>query len=114
MAFDKNFQQSTWLREIELLKQRLQLLCSCDHFGKYVCLKEQHCVKSIHIRSFSGPYFSVFGLNTGKYGPEKLRIWTILTQCRLNSLDTFLHLGGDDIMVNKKLSKSLQIIEQLY
>ena len=20
---------------------------------------------------FSGPYFSVFGLNTGKYGPEK-------------------------------------------
>ena len=22
-------------------------------------------------RVFSGPYFSVFGLNTGKYGPEK-------------------------------------------
>ena len=22
-------------------------------------------------RAFSGPYFSVFGLNTGKYGPEK-------------------------------------------
>ena len=29
-----------------------------------------HCVKSIRIRSFSGPYFSAFGLNTGKYGPE--------------------------------------------
>ena len=39
-----------------------------------------HCVKSVHIRSFSGLYFSAFGLNTeylsvfspnaGKYGPE--------------------------------------------
>ena len=43
------------------------------------------CVKSVQIRSFSGPYFPVFGLNTeiygyeisvfspntGKYGPEK-------------------------------------------
>ena len=25
-----------------------------------------HCVKSVQIRSFSGPYFPVFGLNTGK------------------------------------------------
>ena len=25
-------------------------------------------------------FFSLFGLNTGKYGPEKLRIWTIFTQ----------------------------------
>ena len=54
-----------------------------------------HCVKSIHIRSFSGPYFIAFGLNTEwyrstylsvfsqnvwKYGPEKLRIWTLFTQ----------------------------------
>ena len=23
------------------------------------------------VRVFSGPYFTVFGLNTGKYGPEK-------------------------------------------
>ena len=32
-----------------------------------------HCVKSVQIRSFSGPYFpiSVFSPNTGKYGPEK-------------------------------------------
>ena len=37
-------------------------------------------MKSVQIRSFSGPYFPVFGLNTetygvspntGKYGPEK-------------------------------------------
>ena len=26
---------------------------------------------------FSGPYFLVFGMNAGKYGQKKLRIWTI-------------------------------------
>ena len=30
-----------------------------------------HCVKSVQIRSFFGPYFLVFSPNTGKYGPEK-------------------------------------------
>ena len=45
-----------------------------------------HCVKSVRIRSSSGPYFPAFGLNTerysvaGKYGPEKLRIRTLFTQ----------------------------------
>ena len=29
------------------------------------------------IQSFSGPYFPVFGLNIGKYGPEKLHKVTI-------------------------------------
>ena len=30
-----------------------------------------HCVKSVQIRSFSGPHFPEFGLSTEKYGPEK-------------------------------------------
>ena len=30
-----------------------------------------HCVKSVQIQSFSGPYFPVFSPNTGKYGPEE-------------------------------------------
>ena len=30
-----------------------------------------HCVKSVQIRRFSGPYFPVFSPNTGKYRPEK-------------------------------------------
>ena len=30
-----------------------------------------YCVKSVQIRSFFCPYFPVFRLNTGKYGPEK-------------------------------------------
>ena len=28
-------------------------------------------MKSVRIRSFSGPYFPVFSPNAGKYGPEK-------------------------------------------
>ena len=32
---------------------------------------------------FSGPYFPVFSPNTGKYGLEKLRVWTLLTQCMI-------------------------------
>ena len=39
-----------------------------------------HCVESIRIRSFSGPVLSP---NTGKLGPEKHRIRTPSTQCRL-------------------------------
>ena len=38
--------------------------------SKNICLVER-CMKSVQIRSFSGPYFPLFGLNTGKHGPEK-------------------------------------------
>ena len=34
----------------------------------YLGLWLTHCVKSVRIRSFSGPYFPTFGLNTEKYG----------------------------------------------
>ena len=30
---------------------------------------------------FSAPYFSLFSSNEGKYGPEKLCIWTLFTHC---------------------------------
>ena len=33
-------------------------------------LKQHRYVKSVQIRSISGPYFPVFKQNTGKYGPE--------------------------------------------
>ena len=32
---------------------------------------QHHCMKSVQIQSFSGPYFPAFVLNAGKYGPEK-------------------------------------------
>ena len=34
-------------------------------YGNY-----EHCVKMSKYGVISGPYFSVFGLNTGKYRPE--------------------------------------------
>ena len=33
-----------------------------------VFVNEQHCVKSVHIWSYSGPHFPAFGRNTERYG----------------------------------------------
>ena len=51
----------------------------------------KHCVKSVRIRSYSGPHFPVFGLNTEKYSlsfhiqPECEKMRTSITPNR----DTF-------------------------
>ena len=52
----------------------------------YDSLWHIHCGKSVSIRSYSGPYFPVFELNTERYGVEnteqkKLPIWALFTQC---------------------------------
>ena len=50
-----------------------------------------HCVKSVRIRSFSGPHFPAFGLNTGKYGVS-LRIQSECGKIRTRkspNMDTF-------------------------
>ena len=44
-------------------------------FGYNIC--DVHCVKSVQIRSFFGPYFPAFGLNTDQ---KKLRIRTFFRQ----------------------------------
>ena len=46
---------------------------------KLMKMIDYHYVKSVGIRSFSGP-------NSGKYGPEKIRIRTLFTQCIVRSL----------------------------
>ena len=33
----------------------------------YPLTRAKHCVKSVQIRSYSGPYFPTFGLNTERY-----------------------------------------------
>ena len=59
-------------------------------------LANHHCVKSARIRSYSGPYFSVYGLNTEKYSLS-LRIqsecWKIRTRITPNT-DTFYAVHG--------------------
>ena len=65
-----------------LARQGERNFCCSSVFTKY------HYMKSAPIRSFFGPYFPAFGLNTrdtkfspnaGKYGPEKLRTLTRFT-----------------------------------
>ena len=61
-----------------------------------ICLKIEysetlHCVKSVQIWSFSGPYFPVFGMNTKIYGIN-LRIQSKYGKIRTREtpyLDTF-------------------------
>ena len=40
----------------------------------------KHCVKSVRIGSFCGPYFAAFSPNEGKYRAENLRIRTLFMQ----------------------------------
>ena len=50
-----------------------------------------NCVKSVRIRSFSGPYFPAFGLNTGRY-VVSLRIQSKCRKIRTRktpNMDTF-------------------------
>ena len=47
-----------------------------------------HCVKSVHIRSCSCPYFPAFGLNTERYFVSQSRWGKIRTRITLNT-DTF-------------------------
>ena len=60
------------------------LTLQCIDYSWYIYISTlmgvpQHCVKSVHIRRFSGPYFPAFRLNTERYAkwgkcrPEKLR-----------------------------------------
>ena len=60
-----------------------------DHFAKLPTCKvsnfnEAHTAWKVSEHGFFfGPYFSVFGQNTGKYEPRKLRNETIFTQRQL-------------------------------
>ena len=77
---------------------RKKISNSCQKCGVFVykdCFESFHTrsevllsqyVKSVCIRTFSGPYFPTFGLvispNAGKYGPKKLWIRTLFTRCQ--------------------------------
>ena len=62
------------------------ILNVCLRFWILLSIVSQ-CVGSVRIRRFSGPFFSRIrteyeeNSNAGKYGPEKLRIWTLFIQC---------------------------------
>ena len=54
ISFDQNFNEE----QMDLLAR-----CVSDDVRK-VCTRNIHCVKSVRIRSYSGPCFPAFGLNT--------------------------------------------------
>ena len=47
-------------------QESLKFIAAFRLTDKEACLL--HCVKSVRIRSYSGPYFPTFGLNTERYG----------------------------------------------
>ena len=71
-----------------------------------------HCVKSVRIRSFFGPYFHAFGLNTEKYGvslriqPEYKKIRTrknhAVQDIELNSCSGFAKVASVRSLYNKE------------
>ena len=103
-------------------------------------IKKWQYVKSVHIRSFSGPYFTVFALNTekygvslriqsvfsvftpysvnaGKYGPEKLRIRALFTefgQTFFKNLTVFIPQGFQSMFGHFSLLCMKQLIIMSY
>ena len=72
------------------------------------------CVKSVHIRSFSGPYFPTFGLNTERYSVSlsiQIECGKIRTRKTPNT-DTFhaLAMIADNIAMGAKSASSYTII----
>ena len=60
-------------------------------FINYLHSKKIHCVESVRIRSYSGPYFPAFGLNTERYSVS-LRIQSECEKMRTRitpNTDTF-------------------------
>ena len=41
---------------------------TCGSCDSLIWWRDRHCVKSVHIRNYSGPYIPAFGLNMERYG----------------------------------------------
>ena len=50
-----------------LLRSSILLKTVYNFLYIYTSCRRKHCVKSVRIRSFSGPYFPAFGLSTERY-----------------------------------------------
>ena len=56
----------------------------CEFFQDICFIKHQwtaafHCMKSVHIWSYSGPYFPLLGLNNSEYGQFLRSVWSSLS-----------------------------------
>ena len=64
----------------------------------------EHCVKSVHIRSYSGPHFPAFGLNTERYSVS------IRTQSERGKIRTRITSNTDTFLAEENSSKNHSII----
>ena len=71
-----------------------------------------HCVKSVQIRRFSGPYFAVLSPITGKYEPEKtpyldtfhvVIIKSDIFQFTIHTVNTVYHWNGNISFLEPKI-----------
>ena len=79
-----------------------------NHTSNFNISKNLHCMKSVRIQSYSGPYFPDFGLNTERYGVS-LRIFSSATSS-IKSHE--LVIDQNNKLSNLKLSR--QLIQQLF
>ena len=76
-----------------------------------VIFAEEHCVKSVRIQSFSGPYFAAFGLNAERYGIS-LRIQSKCEKIRARKIpntDTFHAVEFTNIVT--LIDENLQLLK---
>ena len=76
---------SALFKSIAFSRWRILLLSIHLPLQKIQLPSTMHCVKSVRIRSFSGPCFPAFGLNTERYSVEILRISPYSVRIRENT-----------------------------
>ena len=112
----------------EILNGKLHFLCSEGLWGSDSIFKIgkfthcPHCVKTVRIRSYSGPYFSALGLNTERFGVS-LRIQSECGEIRsVNSVNVRKNFATLKIFTLRKRARKLkrwqfyisQFCEKLY
>ena len=74
----------------------------------------KHCVKSVQIRSFSGPYFPPLGLDMERYGVS-LRIQSECGKIRTRKNSVFRHFSrGAKLVISKSTSLLLHIRKNIF
>ena len=68
-----------------------------------------HCVKNVHIRRPSGPYFPLFALNTERYGVS-LHIQSKLRENTDQKISEYEHFSRNDYNLSYRISKQTYII----
>ena len=83
-------------------------------------LQKIHCVKRVRIRSFSGPYFSAFGLSTERYGVSlpiqskcgKIRTWITPNMDTFHAVIDSIKCTFSELIQNRNLAVLFLILNR--